>query len=169
MNKIGSLKIEKFLEDLGSKSPTPGGGAVAALTGAMAASLVEMVANLTIGKKGYEKVNTESEKIRNEALILKRELLKLADADVKVFNRVMAAYKSKDKEEIKKALKLAIEVPGEVARLSKKVGNLAVKVARIGNKHAYSDAKSAHHLAQAAVDSAGENIRINRKALEAVQ
>ena len=59
MNKIKNQKIEQFLDDLSSSSATPGGGATAALTAAMAASLVEMVAGLTLGKTGYEKNQKE--------------------------------------------------------------------------------------------------------------
>jgi formiminotetrahydrofolate cyclodeaminase len=51
--KIKDQKVSEFLDNLAAKSPTPGGGAVAALTGAMAASLTEMACNLTIGKKDY--------------------------------------------------------------------------------------------------------------------
>ena len=169
MNSIRSQKIENFLVSLSSSSPTPGGGAVAALTGAFAASLVEMVANLTIGKKGYEKVNTEILKIRNEALILKRELLKLADADVKAFNGVMAAYKSKNESRIKKSLQKATDIPSKVLSLSKKIEKMAGRMAKIGNKYALSDAKSAIHLSRASQKAAYENVIINTKALAALK
>jgi formiminotetrahydrofolate cyclodeaminase len=165
MNKIKNLKIGAFLEDLSSSAPTPGGGATAALAGAMAASLVEMVANLTIGKAKYEKVQKEVRILAGKAAKHKEILLKLADEDVKAFNQVMSAYKSKDQRKIKKALMYATEVPTKVALVSQGVRTLALKIARIGNKNAYSDAKSALHLTEAAVKSAQENIKINKKIL----
>jgi glutamate formiminotransferase/formiminotetrahydrofolate cyclodeaminase len=167
--KIGEQKISKFLKELGSSSPTPGGGATAALTGAIAASLVEMVASLTIGKKRYEEVNDEMQKIRNEVLKLKKELIELCDEDVRAFNAVIASYKVKDKEKIKKALQLATQVPSKVASLSGEVGRLAQVVAKKGNKNAYSDAKSALHLTHAAIEVAKENIRINKQSLASLK
>ena len=169
MNSIKSQKIEKFLDELSSSSPTPGGGAVAALSAAMAASLVEMVANLTIGKKGYEKARKDIGILRYKAIGCKSKLLKLADDDVEAFKAVMSAYKTKDKGKIRKALKKATQVPFKVKEISKKVEALAGRIAKIGNKNAISDAKSAIYLAQSAAKSADENVKINRKALAALK
>lgn len=163
---IKDQKIEKFLEELSSSKPTPGGGSVAALTGAMAASLVEMVANITIGKKGYERVEKDIKILRYKAIKAKKELLELADEDVKAFEQVMVAYKSKDKNRIKKALVFATDVPTKTAKFSKDVAELAKKISKIGNKNAYSDAMSSFHLAKAAVESARENIKINQMAID---
>lgn len=165
MNKIKSQKIEDFLKGLGSSSPTPGGGAVAAVTAAMSASLVEMVANITVGRKRYQEVQGEVIKISTEASQLSKNLLSLADEDVKAFDEVIAAYRSKNKAKIKKALLLAIDVPSRVSRLSQQVERLGVEIVKIGNKNALSDARSAMHLARAAYKSAQENIKINKKAL----
>ena len=169
MNKIGAYKIEKFLGQLESTSPTPGGGSVAALTGAMAASLVSMVAGLTIGKERYKKAEGRMKRILGEAKTLKRNLMNLSNKDIEAFDQVMLAYKSKNKVAIKKALKKAIEVPLKVILLSNKVQKLALEVAKYGNKNAFSDAKSAYYLAQAAGKSALENVRINRKALASLK
>ncbi len=56
---LAELTIKEFLEKTASGSPVPGGGSVAALSAALAASMTEMVANLTIGKKDYEAVADE--------------------------------------------------------------------------------------------------------------
>lgn len=152
MNSIRDQKISKFLGELSSKSPTPGGGAVAALTGAMAISLVEMVVNLTKGLK----LDTGN---------LKKELLSLADQDCKAFDGVMAAYRSKSKSKIIKSLKKAIEIPQKTLTLSQKIEKLAKQVVKKGNKNALSDAKSAIYLARAAQKAAKENIDINKKLL----
>ena len=163
--KIKNQKIEDFLDNLASKSPTPGGGAVAALTGAMAASLVEMVCNLTMGKKNYAQVQDEMVKIAERVSELSQELLDLADSDSEAFERVMGAYKNGDKEKIKAALLTAIEVPEKTAEYCENVRELAEIVAKLGNTNAHSDAMSAEHLAFAAIQSAQENIEINKKAL----
>jgi formiminotetrahydrofolate cyclodeaminase len=163
--KIKDQTIEGFLDSVASKSPTPGGGAVAAVTGAMAASLVEMVCNLTIGKKNYPDVQDEMIRVAEKASELSQELLNLADSDSEAFEKVMEAYKTTDKEKIKGALLLAIEVPQKVAELCENVREFAEIVAEMGNKNAHSDAVSAEHLAFSAIQSAQENIEINKKAL----
>lgn len=162
---IKNQKIEKFLDEVGSSRPTPGGGAVAAVTGAMAATLVEMVCNLTIGKKKYLDVQKRMEILARRAKEAKIELLDMADADSEAFDKVMAAYKTENKDEIKAALFWAIEIPQKVAKIAEEVQMMALEVAKIGNTNAYSDAMSAEHLANAAMESAYENIEINKKAL----
>ena len=157
MNKqIKDQKVSEFLEDLASKNPTPGGGAVAALIGSMAASLCLMVVRLTKEDLGtYEKI----------LLVIKEKLLNLADSDVLAFNEVMAAYRSKDQDRIQKALKKATEVPLEVMQLTAQVKEYAEELTQKGNKNAYSDVMSAVYLAEAARKSAFENVEINLKSI----
>lgn len=145
--------MKDFLEKLASKNPTPGGGAAAAVAGAMAAALVEMVVNLTKGLK----LNTKN---------LREDLLKLADEDCKAFDAVMTAYKSGSKSKIREALQGAIEVPEETRQLAKEVEKLARIAAKKGNKNAISDAKTAIYLAQAAQKGAEENIKTNKTSLK---
>lgn len=156
---IKDRKIEEFLNDVASSRPTPGGGAVAALAGAEAAGLVEMVCNLTKPYGSLAEAAAEAKKLRSD-------LLDLADEDVKAFDRVVFAYKLKDNEEIKNSLNRAIEVPEKVKKLSRRVEELAKEVSQIGNKNTISDAKTAVHLAVAAQKSAEENIEVNKLALE---
>jgi formiminotetrahydrofolate cyclodeaminase len=150
--KIKEQKIKDFLEVLSSKSPTPGGGAAAALVGAMAAALVEMVINLSQKLKGKRQKLGEIRRLRNH-------LLELADKDVIAFDAVMAAYRSK--KGIQEALKNATEIPLQTALLSNEVLDLAKEISKKGNKNAASDAKSALYMAKAARASALENVKIN--------
>jgi methenyltetrahydrofolate cyclohydrolase len=168
--KFQEQKIQTFLKDLSSKNPTPGGGVVAGLSAQFAASLIEMDCNLTIDKKGYEKVQKTAIKIRKDTVEIKAKLLKLTEEDRVAYDKVMAAYKTdkedpKRKDAIKKALRYAIEVPFEVRKLTHELEDLSRRIAKIGNKNAVSDAKSAYHLAHAAGKAALENININKKAL----
>jgi len=166
---IKDQKIKEFISDLSSSSPTPGGGATAALCGAFSASLAEMVCNLTIGKKGYEEVENKMKEIKESVVKEKEKLLLLADEDVKAFDEVMKAYKikTKDREQkIQKTLKYATLVPLEVAQLSSKISNYSNILIGKGNKNALSDAKSAKYLALAAIKSANENIDINLRYLK---
>lgn len=155
---IKDQKIEEFLNAVGSSAPTPGGGAVAAITGATAASLVEMVASLT------KTEDTETFKIKGSKA--RQELLKLADEDAKAFDGVMDVFRiSKDdptrKEKIQSAFKGAAETPLKIAQIAKEINVLAKEIQKIGNKNALSDAKTATYLSEAAKKSAIENVKIN--------
>ena len=156
---IKKQTIEKFLDEVSSKAPTPGGGAVAALAGSLAAGLVGKVARLT-------KDNPEVSKIAEKADKLRSELLELSDKDCQVYDEVAKAYRLPKesqirKEKIQEALKNAAEVPMETAKKSFEVLKLACFVARDGNQNAASDARCAIELATAAIYGALENVRIN--------
>ena len=165
MGVINSQTLKEFQEELGSKRPTPAGGVVAALSGAFAASLIEMVCNLTLEKESYKKVRKDVIKIHKDAVELKKRLTNLAEEDKKAYNKVILAYRKKDKEQIKKALKYAIEVPFEVRKISQDLEKLAFRISKIGNKNALSDAKTAIYLAHASGKSALENIKVNKQSL----
>jgi formiminotetrahydrofolate cyclodeaminase len=166
MSNFANQKIEEFLENLESSSPTPGGGTSAAIGAAISCALIAMVANLTIGKKNYEKKEKEAKEILKAVLVLKEKCMKLADDDSNAFMEVMNAYKlSKEdknrKEKIQRSLKKAVEIPLMVAKISKTLIAFAKVMAKIGNKNAYSDAKSAEYFAKASEKSAMENVKIN--------
>src|ERR1700720_587742 len=112
--------IQTFLDDLASECPTPGGGGAAAVSGAIGAALVSMVANLTIGKKNYEAVSADLETVNAKAEALRAELTGAIEEDAMAFNSVMAAYglpratgeeKAKRAAAIQAALKDATQAP----------------------------------------------------------
>jgi glutamate formiminotransferase/formiminotetrahydrofolate cyclodeaminase len=159
-------ETEDFLDEVASGKPTPGGGSVAAYAGALAAGLVSMVARLTRGKKGYSGVEKEMDQILIEAEELRTALRKAVDQDTDAFNLVMAAYRipkeQSDREErIQTATLHAAEVPLEVARKTLRVAELALIAVESGNKNAITDAGAGAALADAALLSAGYNVRIN--------
>lgn len=168
-------KIVEFVESVASKSPTPGGGAVGSITASMGTALVEMVASLTIGKKGYEDYEAEMERILGEASYRRKKFLDFSDIDAKAFDEVMEAMNMpKNTEEEKKlrtqtlqeALKKASESPYELAREISKVCPLAQFVNKYGNKNALSDAKSAIWLLKASFEIAKSNVEINLKLIK---
>jgi glutamate formiminotransferase/formiminotetrahydrofolate cyclodeaminase len=159
-----------FLEQLAADTATPGGGSAAAYTAAMAASLVAMVARLTIGKKKYADVENQMTAIIDEADQLQVDLNNAVSQDAEAFQAVMKAYalpKSTEKEQaqrneaIEKAIHKAAEVPLQVASRATKVLELASQVAQDGNVNAITDAGSAGMLAIAALQAAAMNVRIN--------
>lgn len=164
--------IGTFLEELSSDAPTPGGGSVAALCGAMAASLVSMVCNLTIGKEKFAKDEQEVKAVLQGALKLRAELMSFIDADVAAYQAVIACYrmpkvtseeKSARKEQLQAALKHANEVPYRTAEACFRVLSLNRRLPQIGNPNAVSDIAASVNLAEAALQSALYNVDINCK------
>ncbi len=162
--------IRHFIDDLASGSPTPGGGSAAAVTGATAAALAEMVCNLTIGKDRYADVEDEIEEHREELAELRARLLELADDDAAAFDAVMAAFKQPKGDErsqaIQEASKQAAEVPMKTAERCMEVLQHAEPVARKGNQHSVTDAGTAALLAHAALHAALYNVSVNLGGIE---
>ncbi|MEO0286612.1 MAG: glutamate formimidoyltransferase [candidate division WOR-3 bacterium] len=173
--KLERMTIEEFVDELSSESPAPGGGSVSALSGALSAALVSMVANLTFGKKGYEEVTPEMEEISRKAQELKDTLLRIIDEDTKAFNNVMAALSLPKKTEeekrirdeaIERANKEATLVPLKVMDLSIELIDIASKVAEKGNKNALSDAGCALLQARSSCQGAYFNVLINLQGIK---
>ena len=167
---LASLSVKSFLSELGSSSPAPGGGSVAALSGALGAALVSMVCHLTIGKKGYENVSDEMNEVLKKSNALKEKLTLLIDEDTNVFNNVMAAYKmpketdeekEKRRNAVQNALKNATNVPLDVMKQCVNVLTLAKTVSEKGNKSSVSDAGVAALMSLAGLNSAALNVEIN--------
>ncbi len=168
-------KISNFLDELASNSPTPGGGSVAALAGALGAGLISMVGNLTVGKKKYEDVEEDIKKIIGSSEKLRCELSQLIEEDVKVFNNFMATYKmpkeTEDEkkirtEKIQESLIEAAKVPLKVAYKCLDVLSLSKEVAEKGNINVVSDAGVAALMAEAALESALLNVKINLRMIK---
>ena len=169
------VSVTMFLDNLASDSPAPGGGGAAALSGAMAAALVSMVCQLTIGKARYEDVEAEMRDTLDRVEALRHELQQLAEADVSAFNRLAASYKlprttdadiAIRRDAIQTSLRGATGVPLRTARAAAAILPLCPAVAERGNQNAVSDVGVAALLAQAAVRAALLNVDINLRALE---
>ena len=110
------MNLRQFCHETLSDSPAPGGGSVAALLGALGASLGGMVANLSAGKRGWDDRLEFFSSKAVEAQELKDELLRLVDEDTAAFNRVMAAFGlPKDSAEEKTARSAAIQAANKYA------------------------------------------------------
>ncbi len=164
------MPMRHFLDKLSSKSPEPGGGSAAALVGSEAAALVGMVCYLTLGKEKYADVQAEIEGIKDESERLRADLMRLLQEDTEAFAAAGAAYKlPKDTDEqkafrdvkIQEGLKAATETPFSIGLRSLEVARLCVAAGEKGNKGAVSDAGVAAVFADAAVQAAAMNVRIN--------
>lgn len=168
--QFANLSVQTFLDDLASSAPAPGGGAAAALVGAMGAALVSMVCNLTIGRPRYSAVEMALQEIMSRSEKARQHLLALADADAAAYSAVAAAYRLPRADEaervarldaIQRALVQAAEPPLAVMQESRSLIPLCLEIAAHGNVAVVSDAGVAVELAAAAVCSSILNVRIN--------
>jgi formiminotetrahydrofolate cyclodeaminase len=165
-----SSSIGNFTELVAAGTPAPGGGSVSAYCGVLAASLGQMVCNLTIGKQKYAVVELRVTEIRSELERLSARLRELIGEDAESFEAVLQAYRlPKDSEEqkadraaqIQIALQGAVDVPVETAQRSFDVLKLLRELADIGNPNALSDVAVGAQLAQVAVKGASYNVGVN--------
>jgi len=167
---LGDRSISAFLEGLASSAPSPGGGAAASLVGSMAASLVSMVCNLTIGRPRYAAVDGPMRAILVKSEALREALTRLADDDTRAYEVVAAAYrlpKATDADRavrhaaIQRALEGAAVPPQATMEACRALLPLSLQVAAHGNSTVASDAGVAAELAVAGVRSSIINVLAN--------
>ncbi len=168
--KLTDKPVTNFLDELASNAPAPGGGSVAAISGALGAALISMVCNLTLGKKGYDEVQGDIQDLLGQSEALRQELTGLLEADVAAYTAYSQANKlpretDEQKAERTRAVQAALvnatDVPMRIAEAAVKVMDLCMPTAEKGNKWAVSDAGVAVLMAEAALRSAALNVLIN--------
>ena len=172
---LAELVVKEFLNKVAGNDPVPGGGSVAALNGAIASALAAMVANLTIGKKGYEAHEELMRYISEVAMRQKDTFVADIDRASEAYDGVFACFKmpkATDEEKaarsaaIQEATKHAALVPMQVARNAYELMSIIADVARLGNRNAVTDACVAMMSARSAVLGALMNVRINLGSLK---
>jgi formiminotetrahydrofolate cyclodeaminase len=167
---FAKISIQDFLSQVASPDPVPAGGGIAALNAASAAALIEMVARLTIDRKGYEAVWDRMREMAQECACLRAALLADIDRDAAAYRAVIAAYRLPkatpvERESragaIQEALRQATSVPFEVAQRALRLINLAGEAISKGNPHAAADGAAGMLSARAALLTAVGNIRTN--------
>jgi formiminotetrahydrofolate cyclodeaminase len=167
--------IDGWLDKLASSSPAPGGGGAAALEVAMAAALVEMFCNLTIGKPAFAEHDATMTAVRDRATIVRGEALTLAAEDAAAFEAVIDAYRLPKETEaeltarrkrIQASLAGAADVPRRTADAATEILDLAESVIPLGNPNVVSDAAAAAAVARAALQTALLNIDANRTMID---
>jgi len=171
---LTNKSLSKFLDELASNSPAPGGGSVAALAGSLGSSLTSMVCNLTVGKKKYADVEPEMKKILEQSERLRAQFTALVDQDTVAFNKVMEAYGLPKETDDQKALrtaaiqgatKEAALVPLSVMKHVIDALALARVVAEKGNINSVSDAGVSALMLGAAAEGAAFNVLINLQSI----
>jgi formiminotetrahydrofolate cyclodeaminase len=167
--------LQRYLDDLASAQPTPGGGSTAALSGAMGAALASMVCRFTIGKQAYASVQQEIEELLGRTEYLRNRFQQLMQEDIEAYGRLSASYKlpretNEERESRTKAIqKQLIEaalVPLEVAECAAELIKCCLRIAEIGNTTVLSDVATGAILASSAGDGAAFMVRINLRSMK---
>jgi formiminotetrahydrofolate cyclodeaminase len=167
--------IRSYAEAASSGRPTPGGGSVAALAGALGMTMSCMAANFTVGKKKFKAVEPEVQQLLAACLRARDELLRLMDADTQAYAAVSAAYAMPKEtpaqaaartEMIQKALVTAMDAPLQVVRACRGALEPIARLAEIANPNLISDVGVATILAEAALRAAKLNVEINLQGME---
>ena len=167
---LAKMNLREFCNETLSDSPAPGGGSVAALMGALGASLGGMVANLSAGKRGWDDKVEYFSGWAVKAQQLKDELLSLVDEDTAAFNKVMDALalpkesaeeKATRATTIEEATKHAAEIPLKVMETASRSYALLAEMAERGNPVSISDVGVGTLATRACIEGAALNVRIN--------
>ena len=166
--------IRSYVEAGTAGTPTPGGGSIAALGGALGMSMACMAANFTVGKKKFRDVEDEVKTQLDICMKARDELLRLMDEDTQAYAAVSDAYamprktpeeKTARKQAIQKALVIAMDAPLKVVRVCSDALRAVAKLCDIANPNLISDVGVAAILAEAALRAAKLNVEINLKFL----
>ncbi len=169
-NRLASMPLTEFVDELSTESPAPGGGSVAALAAALGAALVAMVANLSHPKKGFEERQGRLEEIAVRGQALKDRMLAAVDADTAAFDALLEAMRlpkgteaeqTVRAEAIARATVAAIEVPLGVLEGCPEILELCLEIGEIGLPASRSDAGTGAQMARAAAAAAYQNVCIN--------
>ncbi len=169
--EAADLMPHAFLDAVADGKPTPGGGSVAALAGALASALVGMVARLTVGKKKYADVEEAMQEVARLSDRLRADLTAAISDDSAAFRKVMDAYR-RDKDDpsrtaaIQEALRRAADVPLQTARLSLRAMEQLKVVVEQGNVNAVTDGAVGARMALAAVEGAALNVLVNLQSMD---
>ncbi|MAU77224.1 MAG: glutamate formimidoyltransferase [Crocinitomicaceae bacterium] len=162
--------LREFSDETASESPAPGGGSIAAYSGALGTALSTMVANLSANKRGWDDRWEEFSNWADKGQNFHTRLLELVDADTAAFNGIMDAYglpKSTEDQKVTRdhaiqaATKHAIEIPMQVAEIAHDALEVAEAMADFGNPNSITDAGVGAMCLRTAVLGAILNARVN--------
>lgn len=175
---FSNITVEEFLRQAASGSPTPGGGGIAALAGALGSAMASMVVNFTIGKPKYAEHEESMHKMLHAILPLIEDFRTAIDDDAHAFSGISDAYKlprdtdaakSKRKEAIETALTASMKIPLRILRCSAETAALLPELARHGNANLLSDAAVAAIMLTASSKAALVNVYANSTSLDTTE
>jgi len=158
--------LKKYIDDLAARQPTPGGGSAAALAGALAMALLEMVCNFTIGNKKYKDIEESVDNYLISIKKIREEFLLLVDEDVKAYSLICAAFKTKDEKIIDNALKQGYHISLKICELAKTGMSIASELAEKSNANLITDVGCGTEFLKACFNSGIFNSEINLKGIK---
>ncbi|MCM8772538.1 MAG: cyclodeaminase/cyclohydrolase family protein [Candidatus Omnitrophica bacterium] len=156
--------LKNYIENLSEKTPVPGGGSASALLSCLSSSLLNMVLNYTIGKKGYEKYEDEMKKLREENEKIMKECLNFIEEDSKIYLKIDKNLR--EKKDCEEFLRESVFLHLKICENMLKVVNFCEIVAEKGNKNLISDTAISNIFAYSSFLSSKINILINLKFLK---
>lgn len=162
--------LEKYLKDAAAGTPTPGGGSVAALAGALATTMASMAAHCSVGREKFKHYDSQLKKILESCEKNRETLLSLMEEDITAYRGVTNAYglpksteaeKNKRSEEIQKTIMAAMEVPLKTMMSCLYLLEQIRELIGITNPNLISDVGVATYMADAAFQSAKLNVEAN--------
>lgn len=159
-----------FLDAVASDTPTPGGGSVSALCGAVSAALVAMAASFTVGREKYKNKEAEIQRILFETRLLRKEFMRLMQRDIDAYSQYAQsvkmpkdseAEKTARNEAMQQALCVSTEIPLKMIDACITVVQLALSAVVNASPYLITDAAAAAVIANAAAKTASYNVRIN--------
>ncbi len=169
-NRLEDHTLSHVLESIAAKTPTPGGGAVASIVGALAGSLAQMVVNYSLGKKNLAEHQPALEDAIEQLERSRAAMLELAAEDAAAYAVVNELMKLPADDERRRreepgAIELATQAPLSACAAAVALLRLFERLAPITNRYLKSDLAIAAILAEACAQSGAENVRINLPSL----
>jgi len=173
--KLTDMRVNEFMNVLGSDEPAPGGGSASALAGAMGISLTKMVTELTIGKKKYVEFDQLAQDTQKEAQALQKELTEAIDKDTEAFNVVSAVFsmpkstpeeKAARSEALQSALQGAAISPYNMMETCVRALTVTKKIVGKSNTNAASDLGVAALNLKSALQGSWLNVLINLSSIK---
>ena len=161
MKPFRNYSLTEYTRVLSLKVPAPGGGSAAALTAALGAALLSMVANYSLGKGAAREVEQKLKNTLKESERLRKRFLQLVDLDAQAYLNVVETRKAAPAKR-NAARRKAAQVPLEICKLCYKAVQLSPTLVRYGNRYLISDVKVALELLLAAYNAARVNVEINQ-------
>ena len=171
MTELKDTTCSQFTHLIASTAPAPGGGGAAALVGAVAVALGDMVGEFTVGKKKYADVEEDIKALMAEAETIRLRLLELIDEDATGFEPLAKAYAiPKDEpgrdEVMEECLRTAAAAPAEIFDLACRVIEMQYDFAKKGSRLMISDAATGASFARAAMEGAAVNVKVNTRLMK---
>lgn len=162
--------VQKFLDDLAARTPTPGGGSTSALAGALGAALGCMSAVFTTGNEKFAAVEPQVRELLAQLEASRGQLAGLIQQDIQAYEAYSAArklpretdaQKAARKSALAQAQELATAVPETIVAAAGDAQALVLKLAPLCNPNLAGDVAVAGYLLEAAARGAAIQVQCN--------